>query len=157
MNSAAEWIASIPEQLTPRESLVYIQQALDDAKAATDEILAKYSGGTLPPPPWPQHAELRTAIDALDGGRLLVNQAIHLGHGDTVFPKTDARAQRLINGGRALYREIAEMQRRMKGVKVEDVPRLVFDAAKKAAADKWGGVLFFAAVLWTINNFGDER
>lgn len=156
MNSAAEWVASIPDQLTPRESLLYIQQALNDAKTATDEILARYTGGTLPPPPWPQHAELRTAIDALDGGKLLVNQAIQLGHGDTAFPKADPRAQRLINGGRLLYREIAVMQQRMKGVRVEDIPGLALDAAKRAAGGKWTGVLVFAGFLWLLNNFDGD-
>jgi len=152
MNSAAELIASIPAEVSARDGLVFIGQALADAKDATDEILSRYTGSTLPPPPWPQHAELRTAIDALDGGRLLLNQAITAGYGDKKEPKSGPLGLRLSNGIRALYREIGVMQQRMKGVDVADLPGLAFDAAKKVAATSVGGWLVAAALLWWLHS-----
>lgn len=155
MNSAAELIASIPAEVSARDGLVFIAQALDDAKTATDEILARYTGSTLPPPPWPQHAELRTAIDALDGGRLLLNKAIEAGYGDKTEPKAGPLGTRLSNGIRALYREVGEMQQRMKGVKLEDVPRLALDAAKKAAGTSIGSWVFIAGLFYVLSNLDD--
>jgi hypothetical protein len=155
MNSAAELIASIPAQVTARDGLVFIGQALADAKAATDEILSRYTGSTLPPPPWPQHAELRTAIDALDGGRLLLNKAIEAGYGDKAEPKAGPLGTRLSNGIRALYREVGVMQQRMKGVAVADLPGLAFDAVKKVATTSIGGWAVALGLLWLLHNAED--
>jgi hypothetical protein len=155
VNSAAELIASIPAEVTARDGLVFIGQALADATTATNEILSRYTGSTLPPPPWPQHKELQQAIDALDGGRLLLNQAIAAGYGDKKEPKAGPLGTRLSNGIRALYREIGVMQQRMKGVDVADIPGLAFDAAKKVAATSIGGWLFAAALLWWLHNQGE--
>lgn len=156
MNSAAEWVASIPAQLTARDALVFIDTALGDAKQAADEIAARFQG-TVMPPPWPMHAELQRAYGALEGGRkMLVTIIDQLGHGDTVRDKTDPQVVRLLNAGKILYREIAVMQEKMRGVKVEDVPRLVLDAAKRVAENKIGGWLFMVGLLWALREFGDD-
>lgn len=155
MNSAAEWVASIPDQLTAREALVYIQQALDDAKAATDAIVNQYQGGTLPPPPWPQQPLLVQAVDALEGGRKMLQKAIEMGYGDRKEPKTGPIGVRLLNGGRALYREIAIMQKADREGKTT-APELVARAAAAAVATPWGGLLAFAGLLWVIHRYGDE-
>ena len=160
MHSVAEWTAQIPAEPTPRDGLRLIQTALADAKEATDQILARYTGGTLPLPPWPQHPKLVEAIKALEGGVLLLNQAIATGYGDKAEPRTkDGKpgplATRLINGGRALYREVAVMQKAMQGVKVEDIPQLLASAAKKAAATPIGGLATFALILWGLSQLDD--
>ncbi len=155
MHSVAEWMAAIPAEVSARDGLLYIQMAIDDAKEATDQILAAYPGGTLPPPPWPQHPELVKAIEALEGGKLLLNQAIAAGYGDKKEPKGGPLATRLTNGGRALYREVARMQAAMKGIKVEDLPGLLANAAKKAAATPVGGWVTVCLLLWGLSQLDD--
>lgn len=154
MHSAAEWVATIPDKLTVREALPIIDTALADAKQAADEIAARFKG-TLPPPPWPMHAELQRAYAALEGGKLLIAQIVELGHGATVRDRTDPQVVRLMNGGQALYREIDVMRERMKGIEPADIPRLVVDAAAKAAATRWGGVAAFAGLLWLLHELGE--
>lgn len=155
MNSVAEWVAAIPDQVSARQALLLIDDALRDAKQATDEIVANYShkGGTLPPPPWPQHPELQQAIKALEGGQLLLQQAINLGRGDETSPKTGPLGIRLANGGQELYRQIAVMRERMQGVKVESLPGLAAELAKKAAETRWGGLAVVAAIIWAAHTF----
>lgn len=153
MHSLAEWMAEIPPEVTARDGLVMIKQALDDAAEATDQIRARYTG-TVPPPPWPQHPELERAIAALEGGRLLLNQAIEAGYGDRKEPKTGPLATRLTNGGRALYREVDRMQKAMAGIKVEDIPGMIANAAKRAAGTSIGGLFAVAAILWALDNLG---
>ncbi len=155
MNSAAEWVASIPDQLTAREALVYIQQALDDAKAATDTIVAQYQGGTLPPPPWPQQPLLVQAVDAMEGGRKMLQQAIAMGYGDRKEPKSGPTGTRLLNGGRALYREIAIMQKADREGKTT-APELAARAAAAVVATPWGGLLAIGGLLWLLHHYGDE-
>lgn len=155
MHSVAEWMAQIPAEVSARDGLVFIQMALNDAKEATDQILQRYSGGTLPPPPWPQHPELVKAVEALQGGLLLLNQAIAAGYGDKKEPKGGPLALRLTNGGRALYREVARMQEAMKGIKIEDVPGLLANAAKKAAATPIGGWVTVGLLLVALSHLDD--
>lgn len=155
MHSVAEWTAQIPDQVSPRDGLLLIQMALDDAKEATDRILARYTGGTLPPPPWPQHKELQQAIAALEGGQLLLQQAIAADYGDKKEPKTGPLATRLINGGRALYRELAVMEKAMQGIKVEQIPQLLANAAKKAASTPLGGLVTFGLILWGLSQLDE--
>jgi len=156
MNSAAEWVASIPAQITARDALTFIDTALTDAKTATDEITARFSG-TLPPPPWPQHAELVKAVEALQGGRKMLTTIIEsLGHGDVKRDKADPQVVRLLTAGKALYHEISVMQERMRGVKVEDLPGLAVAAAKRVAGTTLGGLLTFGLVLWALSEFSDE-
>lgn len=156
MNSAAEWVASIPAQLTARDALTLIDTALADAKTATDEIVARFSG-TLPPPPWPRHAELVKAVEGLEGGQLMLRRIINeLGHGEVKRDKTDPQVVRMVQAGQTLYKEIGVMQERMRGVQVEDLPRLAVDAAKRVAGGTLGGLFTFAVVLWAINEFGSD-
>lgn len=156
MHSAAEWVASIPDELTARDAMVYVETALQDARDAEKEILARYGSGTLPPPPWPKHPALVTALEAMDGGKIMLGKAIELGHGDQVTKKTDTRiAAPLLNAGRNLYREVAVMQAAMKGIEAKDLPRLATAAAKKFAENKVGGWVTFAAVVWILHNADD--
>ena len=152
MNSAAEWVAQIPERITPRAALALVETGLADAKQATDEIVARYSSGTLPPPPWPQHPELVKVIEALQGGKVLLGKLVTIGRGDESYPANHPQAIALRNGGQRLYAEIATMQKNMEGVKVEDVPRLVAEAAKRAASMTIGGPLAIALVLWLLKD-----
>lgn len=156
MHSAAEWIATVPEQLTAREALPLIDVAIVDAKQAAEEIAARYHG-TLPPPPWPMHAELVKAIEALEGGKKLLAFVIGAGHGDKARGHSDPQVVRLLNGGRDLYAQVAEMQKRMQGVKVEDLPGLAATAVRKAAETKIGGVLFVWGLLWALKEFGGDE
>ena len=157
MQTAIEWVASIPEELTLRDALVYIETALADARAATDSIVAKYTGGTLPPPPWPQPDELVNAIKQMEGGKLLVSKGIEQGHGDDKFKKTDVRAMPLLNAGRNLYRAIAAMLKADADgeVKPENVPKLAKRAAKglleMAAESPIVAIALVAGVMYAIN------
>jgi hypothetical protein len=160
MNSATEWVASIPAQITAHDAVKFIDAALADEQQATDEIVNRFHG-TVPPPPWPRHAELVKARDAFEGGRkMLVNFIIPAGHGDTPRDHTDPQVVRLLNAGRSLYREIGVMQERMRGIKAEELPGLVLDAAldatKRAAATQLGGLFVVAGLLWALNEFGDD-
>jgi hypothetical protein len=156
MNSAAEWVASIPDELTAREALVYVQQALDDAKAAEQEIVDRYKGGTLPPPPWPKHPQLQAAIDQMEGGRLLLNQAINLNHGDDKVKKTDTRiAAPLLKAGRNLYREIGVMQNNLKGVDAKDLPALAMKAARPLIPFA-GATVMWLAIGWAAWEMSKE-
>ncbi len=146
----AEWLASIPAQLSAREALPLIETALKDAKDATDEIVSRFSG-TLPPPPWPKHAELETAIKAMEGGRLLMQKAIEVGHGDTKQPKDGPNGKRLQNVGTSLYREIARMQDNMRGITAADIPGLVAKAAARVATTQWGGLLTIGLLLYALH------
>lgn len=155
MNSAAEWIASIPDQLTARDALVFIEQALADARTATDEVRARFSG-TVPPPPWPQSPELVQAIAAMEGGRTLLQRAIELGHTNPQ-PKSGAIGVRLQNGGRLLYAEIAKMRKRAAELPTaKDIPDLAKHAALGLANTSIGGLLVLGGVLWLAYKFGDE-
>lgn len=148
MNSTAEWVASIPDQLTPRQALVYIQTALADADQAVADVRAQFKG-TTPPPPWPKSPQLQQAIDAMDGGRLMMLKAIELGYGDQVASKTSPEGLRLVNAGRALYDEIGRITQRVAELpRPQNVPQLGFELAKAAAATKWGGLLVIGALLW---------
>lgn len=155
-SSAAEWVASIPAELTAREALVYIQQALDDAKAATAAIVDKYTGGTLPPPPWPQQPLLVQAIDALEGGRKMLQDAIRMGYGDRKEPKSGPIGVRLLNGGRALYREIAIMQTADREG-TTTAPAMVARAAAAAASTTLGGFATIAILLWVLHHEDLDR
>jgi hypothetical protein len=155
IQSYTEWSATIPDQVDARAGQVLIAEALADAKQATDDVIARYSGGTLPPPPWPQHALLQQAIAALEGGAKLLHQAIDMGYGDRKEPKSGPLGTRLQNGGRALYREIDVMRKAHEGVKLEDLPGIAARLAMKAAAPKLGGLLTFAAVMWVLHNLED--
>jgi hypothetical protein len=152
-----DWAASIPAELTARQALVFVEKALADAAAAEKEILGRYTG-TLPPPPWPKHPELQKAIDAMEGGRLMLNQAITLGFGDKKEKKDGPTGKRLLNGGRALYREVAVMQENLKGVSAAELPGIVANAAKRIAATQLGGLATIALVVWALHEFdgGDE-
>jgi hypothetical protein len=147
-----DWAASIPAELTARQALVFVEKALADAAAAEKEILGRYSG-TLPPPPWPKHPELEKAIDAMEGGRLMLNQAITLGFGDKKEKKDGPTGKRLLNGGRALYSEVAKMQENLKGISAAELPGMVISAAKKAAETQLGGLLTIGLVLWALHEF----
>jgi hypothetical protein len=161
MHTAAEWLAQLPAQISPRQGLVYIAQVLDDAKEATSAILAEYHGGTLPPPPWPQPPELQTAIAALEGGRSMLNTAIALGYGDKSEPQSGSHAARLINGGKAVYAGIAQMQRERREGKIDPAQVPAKAAAwaatklKDIAATQIGGWLVFAGVVWLLHNLDD--
>lgn len=109
MHTVAEWVASIPDEVSPREGLAFIDAALGDAAEATNEIRDKFAG-TVPPPPWPQPPELVTAIERMEGGKLMIARAVELGHGDTKAAKDSPRVLPLVDAGRVLYREIARMQ-----------------------------------------------
>lgn len=158
MHSAAEWLAQLPGEMTPRQGLVHIQGPLDDAKEATAAIVAQYKGGTLPPPPWPMHPELVKAIDTLEGGQLMLKQAIALGYGDHAEPKNGAHAARLIKGGEAVYREIGVMQRRQREgtITAATLPRKALDLGLNFATTKLGGLLAFAVIAWVLHDQGDE-
>ncbi len=148
-----EWAESIPAQLTAREALVFVQRALAAADAATKAIFSRYGSGTLPPPPWPKHPALEKAIDAMDGGRLMLEQAIKLGHGDVKQPKDGPTGKRLLNGGRALYHEIAVMEKNLEGVKAEDIPGLIVKAATRAASTKLGGWVAVGLLLYALHEW----
>lgn len=152
MHTVGEWLAQLPATITPRQGLVFIAQAIADAKEATDQVLAEYHGGTLPPPPWPQPPELVRAIEALQGGQLLLQKAIELGHGDDAEPQTGPHAVRLINGGRQLYAAIALMQRQRREAKIDPrtLPAKAARWALDLAAEPIGGLLVFAGVVWLL-------
>lgn len=152
IQSYTEWSATIPDEISARDGLVLIAGALEDAKQATAEVVARYTGGTLPPPPWPQHALLQQAIAALEGGAKLLQQAIAMGYGDRKETRSGPLATRLQNGGRALYRELDVMRKNHEGVKLQDLPGLAARLALKAAAPQLGGLLTFAAVMWVLHN-----
>lgn len=154
MQTVAEWVASIPEQISPRDGLTYIALALADAKEATAEIRAKFSG-TVPPPPWPQPPELVSAIDALEGGQLMLNQAIQLGYGDRKEPRTGPHSVRLINGGRALYAGIEKMRREHREgvITPANIPRKAASALAALLSTPVGGVVALGVVLYFL---GDE-
>lgn len=156
MNSAAEWVASIPAEITARDALTLIDTAVSDAKTATDEIVARFSG-TLPPPPWPRHPELVKAVEALEGGKLLLMRIINdLGHGEVKRGRNDPQVAALVKAGQALYREIGVMQKNMQGIKAEDLPALAAAAVKRVAGGTLGGLFTFAVVLWAISEFGGD-
>lgn len=156
MNSAAEWVASIPDMVSAREALVFIDQALRDADEATEAVRGRFTG-TLPPRPWPQSEQMQTMIKALEGGQLLLGQAVNAGHGDTKQPKNGPTGSRLINGGRALYAEIAKMQQRAAELPTAgNIPELVAEAAKQAAATRWGGLFVIAGLLYLEHHFGGD-
>jgi hypothetical protein len=159
MHSLAEWNATIPDELTLRDALVYVEMALADAKEATDSIVAKYTGGTLPPPPWPQPDSLVTAIKQMEGGRILIRGGIEQGHGDEKFKKTDVRAMPLLNAGRNIYREIAAMLKADKEgeIKLENAPKLAARGAKSlfamASDSPIVALAMVAGVIWLVNEF----
>lgn len=162
MHTVTEWLAQLPAEITPRQGLLFIRQALDDAKEATAAIVAEYgNSGTLPPPPWPQPPELQQAIAALEGGQKMLNTAIGWGFGDKAEPQTGPHAVRLINGGKALYAAIAKMQQEHREGKID--PRNAAGKAASWAAHKLidiaahpiGGVLTFAAVMWLLSNLDE--
>lgn len=155
MNSHAEWIASIPAELTAREALVYIDTALRDAQEATQAIVDQYQGGTLPPPPWPQHPLLQQAIAALEGGKKMLGQAIAMGYGDRKEPKTSPLGVRLLNGGQALYREIAVMQKADREGRTT-APALAARAAAAIAGTSWGGLLVLGGLVFLAHKYGDD-
>lgn len=155
MNSAAEWLASIPDELTAREALVFVEQALQDAAAATKQVAARFQG-TVPPPPWPQHPELVKAIAAMEGGRLMLMQGINLGYGDQKQPKSGATGIRLQTAGRQLYAEIARMQQRGAELpKAANVPELLARAGAAAAKTSIGGWVTLGVLLWALRNIED--
>jgi len=159
MHSVTEWVASIPDDVSPREGLAFIDVALADAREATDAIVAQFTGGTLPPPPWPQTPELATAIARMQGGQLMAQRAIELGNGDTKSPKASPRVLPLLDGGRVLYREIERMQRLFKEgtLTTATLPKLA------ARGLGWllptsgvGGLVALGAVLYLVHRYGDE-
>ena len=156
MHSVSEWLAQLPAQISPRDGLVFIRQALDDAKEATDQVLAEYHGGTLPPPPWPQPPRLVFAIKGLEGGQIMLQRLIDNGAGDRKEPQTGPYAVRLIAGGRELYAGIADMQREQREGKINpaDVPAKaaawVAHKAADIAAGPIGGLITFAAIVWLL-------
>lgn len=158
MHTVAEWVTSIPDAVTPREGIALIDVALGDARDATAALVSEYKGGTLPPPPWPQPPELVTAIEALEGGKLLLGQAINLGYADTKFPKSDPHTVRLVNGGRALYAAIDKMQRehREGTIKPENLPKLAERAARKLLPTGLGGLAALIALAYIVDHWGSE-
>jgi hypothetical protein len=158
VQSAAEWVTSIPDELTLRDALVYIETALADAKAATDSIVGRYTGGTLPPPPWPQPDELVNAIKQMEGGRLLVTKGIEMGHGDDKFKKTDARAMPLLNAGRNLYKAIGAMLKADAdgAINPANIPTMAINAAKKAAGSPWMTLAVVAGLIYLANKYGGD-
>lgn len=154
MHSVTEWVASIPDEISPREGLVFIATALDDAKQATNEIRDAFKG-TIPPPPWPQPPELVKAVEALEGGQLMLNQAIALGYGDQKEPRSGAHAARLINGGRALYAAVEKMRadHRDGQIKPENAVKLV----KRLLPTSLGGVAVFAGILLAMYYLDDAE
>lgn len=150
--SVTEWLAEIPDTVSPRDGLRFIREALDDAQAAVDAIRAQYAGGTLPPPPWPETPDLAQAREALEGGQLMLNQAIALGMGDTKEPKTGPHAVRLINGGRALYKAIDAMNRahREGEIKPENAVKLVSRAAGAVLPTIPGGLLLLFGLIYLL-------
>lgn len=154
VHSVTEWVASIPDQVSPREGLALVDVALGDAKEATDAILAEYTGGTLPPPPWPRPPNLVTAIKRMEGGRLMLTQAIEMGHGDDKSAKDSIRVLPLLDGGRVLYREIENMRREHKAgiINPANLPRL---AARGLASFLPTGLGGFAALALVIYIAGE--
>ena len=158
MHSLTEWMASIPDELTLRDALVYVNQALDDAKEATASVVNKYQGGTLPPPPWPQHEALASAVAQLEGGVKLINIGIDQGRGDDKFKKTDVRAMPLLNAGRNVYREIDVMLKRDKRgeVTLPNLPGQGVSLLKRAAEHPLAGLAIFAGALYLWNKYGRD-
>lgn len=157
MNSAAEWIATIPAELSAREALPIIDAALRDAEEATDAIRSRYTG-TLPPPPWPQHPELVSVINALQGGRTFLSGVVASGRGDVKQSRDGDIGKRLQIAGQTLYREIAVMQKLGTGIDPAQLPdmaaRAAGRAAVKLAGTSLGGLLTLVAVVWAVEKFG---
>lgn len=149
VHSVTEWVASIPDQVSPREGLALVDVALGDAREATDEIRDKFRG-TVPPPPWPQPPELVTAIDRMEGGRLMLNQAIELGHGDDKSPKDSPRALPLLDAGRVLYREIENMRRQHTAgiINPANLPRMAARGLASFLPTGLGGLAALALVVY---------
>lgn len=146
-----QWAAAIPEQLTARQALQLIDAALTDAAAAVASVEAKFTG-TTPPRPWPMHPELVQAIEAFQGGRLLMQRFIADGLGDVPQPKSGDAGKRLQLGGQNLYRQIGVMVEASKGTDAAELAARAAAAAGglalKAAGTTAGGLLLLGAVLW---------
>jgi hypothetical protein len=157
VNSAAEWIAQLPDQISAREAIPFIDQALADAREATAAVRDKFSG-TLPPPPWPQHPELVTVIDALTGGRTFLAGVVASGRGDVKQPRDGDIGKRLQIAGRTLYAEVAKMQQRAAALPAaasaaDFAAQAAAAAARRVVGTSWGGLLVLAGVVWLAYKF----
>jgi hypothetical protein len=161
--TAAEWVASIPDELTLREGLVFVDQALADARQAVDETRARFTG-TVPPPPWPMHPELETAVRTMEGGRKMLATGIDLGYGDRSYKKTEGQAAAVVKGGLKLYAEVAQMRKNMEGVTAADIPKVTATVINKMGgaakailgSGQVGGFIALAVVLYAMHTMGDE-
>ena len=155
MNSYSEWIAAIPAELTAREALVFIDTALRDADEATRAIVAEFKGGTLPPPPWPQHDALVQVIRALEGGRTFLTGVVNAGRGDVKQPRDGDIGKRLQIAGQTLYREIAVMQRQSAEAKTT-APKMALRLGLGLLDTEIGGLFVLGGLLYLAHKYGDR-
>lgn len=109
-----QWVESIPsaDVLTLDDVLHAGDIALSEAKALIRKIVDSHRGGTLPPPPWPAHPELVTAMDKMEdlarGAEWFIKRKAH-----KLLPDPTKRMRAaLIERGLALFREIEHLEQR---------------------------------------------
>ena len=113
-----KWLATISKPMTAAPAAAAAQVALNNARDVTRSVAFRWKG-TTPPPPWPAHAELiearRKMIIMRDGLRAIAKRVPDA----KMKPKV---RERLVEVGRELYRQLAELvERADKKPKAEDL------------------------------------
>jgi hypothetical protein len=144
-----EWWAAIPDPAKAGDGEKAAAAAIDDARAAVRAVAFAYHG-TLPPPPWPAHPELVSAIDDMEKVRDFA-AVVARRTPDAFWPKDGPVGKTIEAKGRELFAQVAILKRDgTKATTLPEVARAVFPKFKLPG----GGLLLLVALLVLANDDG---